>query len=118
MDNRDYVWNFMSKMICGNGCYSGCWKHSTSTEWKNGAVAGLCANTAYTGANVCDGIDGSQTACQKDACCGVATEYHDGKCVPTYTAMEKACKFGHTEGLEWFCKPLVDASCDDKETQP
>eukprot|EP00943_MAST-04B_sp_MAST-4B-sp1_P004166 g4166.t1 len=104
-------------MICGNGCYAKCWAASTN-EYTASQLKLLCPQSEYNTANVCNGISPSpspsppSTSCLGGGCCGAATEYQNGRCVPTYDAMEKACENGAVQGLEWFCQPLIDATCD------
>ena len=43
-------------LICGNGCYSECWRLGQSYEHKQGTVEMFCASTGYTADTVCDGF--------------------------------------------------------------
>ena len=99
-------------LICGNGCYSECWRLGQSYEHKQGTVEMFCASTGYTADTVCDGFTPLPSPspsphisdCKNDKCCGTATIFKDGKCVPSYHDM---CKNGNNLGLNWVCESFA-----------
>jgi len=111
--------DLLSSFICGNGCYSQCWQWG-KPEWGTGALAQFGCPANITVENACNGFPPSSApgpspspgTCKQGECCGQGTEYKNGHCVPSYGAMEGACKEGNTKGLEWFCNPINDIKCD------
>ena len=105
-------------LVCGSGCYSKCWSLGKNKETKHAYVEMICKGTGYTVDTLCDGFTPLPSPspsphigdCENDKCCGTATIFKEGKCVPSYHDMELACKNGNALGLNWICDPISKAT--------